>query len=83
MTRDGGRDGQQSSQGGSGVSALVVVVVTCERCGHSWQRRTVAAEQVLDCIFCGSRGRLSLGPVQVDPNGTQHAEAWLHGPRAS
>ncbi|HEV8308285.1 MAG TPA: hypothetical protein VGW35_11505 [Methylomirabilota bacterium] len=61
----------------------LIVVVTCELCGQSWQRRTVSPEQVLECIFCGSRGRLSIGPVQADLNGVQHAEARLRCRRGS
>jgi DNA-directed RNA polymerase subunit RPC12/RpoP len=64
-------------------AGTVIVVVTCELCGQAWQRRTVSAEQAIECIYCGYRGRLKLGPVQADLNGIQHAEAWLHCPRGS
>lgn len=71
-----------TAKGGTEVST-VIVVVTCELCGQSWQRRTLPVDQAVECIFCGCRGRLRVGPVQADRNGTQHAEAWLHCPRGS
>jgi len=63
--------------------AAIIVVVTCEVCGQSWQRRNATPEQAVECVFCGSRGRLQLGPVQSDRTGTLHAEARLHPARAS
>lgn len=55
----------------------VIVVVTCDLCGQSWHRGVAIAEQLMECVFCGSQGRLHLGPVQSDGNGTQHVTAWL------
>lgn len=63
--------------------AAIVVVVTCELCGQSWQRRDASPEQPVECVFCGARGRLKLGPLQRDSAGTLHAEARLHPARAS
>jgi hypothetical protein len=55
-----------------------VFIVTCGRCGQTWQRTDVSHDQPLECIFCGGQGRLRLGPPPSDPRGeSARAEAWL------
>lgn len=53
----------------------IVYVVTCAQCGQNWQRTNVADGESLECIFCGLRGRLSVGALPS--TGTLRAEAWL------
>jgi hypothetical protein len=45
------------------VMLETVYVVTCGQCGQNWQCRNVAEGQQLECIFCGLRGRLSVGAL--------------------
>ncbi|MBI3454282.1 MAG: hypothetical protein HY002_00650 [Candidatus Rokubacteria bacterium] len=61
----------------------VVFVVTCEFCGQSWHRKVATSEQVIECVFCGSLGRLRLGLTLSDGHGVQHVEAWLRCARSS
>ncbi len=60
----------------------VVFVVTCEFCGQSWQRKIATSGQVLECLFCGSQGRLRVGATLSDWHGVQHVEAWLQCARS-
>jgi hypothetical protein len=57
----------------------VVYVITCGHCGQTWRRSSLVEGQTMECIFCGRRGRLSLGAI---PNGAAsrapQVEAWLH-----
>ncbi len=55
----------------------VIVEVTCELCGQSWHRKGAKDEQLLECVFCGSLGRLRLGPMPSDDDGLRHVMAWL------
>jgi hypothetical protein len=52
-----------------------VYVVTCGQCDQSWQCRNVADGQQLECIFCGFRGRLSVGALPAGE--VRRAEARL------
>lgn len=56
-----------------------VYVITCGHCGQTWRRTSLGEGQTMECIFCGRRGRLSLGAI---PNGAAsgapQVEAWLH-----
>jgi len=47
--------------------AGIVYVVTCGQCGQTWQRSRVTEGQLMECIFCGWHGRLSIG---VSPDAT-------------
>ena len=55
----------------------IVYVVTCERCGQTWQRSRIVGGQT-ECIFCGHRGPVSFGAAP-DPasRATTRIEAWL------
>jgi uncharacterized Zn finger protein len=55
----------------------VIIQVTCELCGQSWQRKEATSEQFVECIFCGSVGRLALGPVPPERDRARHVMAWL------
>lgn len=77
MTVQHTRDAEEPRRNG----LAMVVVVTCELCGQTWQRRTAGAEQTIECVFCGCRGQLRLGPAQPDGSGTLHVEGWLHPSR--
>ena len=55
-----------------------VYVVTCGLCGQSWQRMALNEGDALDCIFCGTRGRLALGVIPAEPGAEGvRIEAWL------
>lgn len=57
-----------------------VYIVTCGLCGHSWQRRAASDDEVAECIFCGSTGRLRVGLMPSDVKGTEHVEVRLECP---
>ncbi len=56
-----------------------VFVVTCGRCGQTWQRISASNNQPLECVFCGGLGRLRLLALPSGPLGSRTArvEAWL------
>ena len=57
---------------------MIVYVVTCGRCGQTWQRTSVIEGHAIECIFCGRLGRLCIGAMPC-PTGTiiERVEAWL------
>ncbi len=56
-----------------------VFVVTCGRCGQTWQRTNGSNNQPLECVFCGGLGRLRLGALPYGPpsGSIARVEAWL------
>lgn len=55
----------------------IVYVVTCGRCGQTWQRSRIVGNQT-ECIFCGHRGPVSLGAAPSPASGaTRRIEARL------
>ena len=66
------------------VLRKMIYVITCERCGQSWQRATAQDGQVVGCIFCGCQGSLRLGvaPLDSDARGPCRIETWLRAARA-
>jgi hypothetical protein len=56
-----------------------VFIVTCGRCGQTWDRTGARPDQPIECIFCGGQGRLRLGAPPPDPPGREpvRVEAWL------
>jgi len=56
-----------------------VFVVTCGRCGQTWQRTNGSNNQPLECVFCGGLGRLRLGALPCGPpsGSIARVEAWL------
>jgi hypothetical protein len=59
-------------------TTLIVVVITCGRCGQTWQRSALVEGQTVECIFCGHHGRLSTGPTPGSTDGdARRVEAWL------
>lgn len=62
------------------VATGIVYVVTCGRCGQTWQRSRIVEDQTTECIFCAHRGRLSVGAAPGPASGeTKRVEAWLMG----
>ncbi len=58
--------------------ARTVYIITCGHCGQTWQRTSVIAGQTIECIFCGHRGRLSIGSSPDGaPSVAPRVEAWL------
>lgn len=56
----------------------IVFVVTCGRCGQTWQGVRLLEGQTMECIFCGHRGRLCTGPMLGPAAGEpRRVEAWL------
>lgn len=56
----------------------IVYVVTCGQCGQTWQRTSANEGQTMECIFCGQRGRFSIGArPEVAPPSAPRVEAWL------
>ena len=59
-------------------SPVIVFVVTCGRCGQTWQRSALVDGQIVECIFCGHHSRLSAGPMPGPTVGdVRRVEAWL------
>lgn len=52
-------------------------VVTCGLCGQTWQLTRASDREVYECLFCGIRGALHLGPRQTQAGEQQWVEAWL------
>lgn len=52
-----------------------VYKITCTLCGQSWQQSEARSGESVQCLFCGSRGRLQVGPRC--PDGAAHIEARL------
>ncbi len=52
-------------------------VVTCGLCGQTWQLGKASDHEIRECLFCGIRGALRLGPRQAEVEGAQWVEAWL------
>lgn len=55
-------------------SDRVIYAITCGLCGQSWQTRAATDGQVIQCLFCGSKGQLRVG---ADWKGVQRVEVWL------
>lgn len=56
----------------------VIYVVTCGHCGQTWQVTSAVDGQTVECLFCGQRGRLSLGALpDTVPGGPPRVEARL------
>jgi hypothetical protein len=45
--------------------AGIVYVVTCGPCGQTFQRKSVIEGHPMECIFCGRRGRVTVGAVPL------------------
>ncbi|HEV8573809.1 MAG TPA: hypothetical protein VGR43_03785 [Dehalococcoidia bacterium] len=55
-----------------------VDIVTCGQCGQRWQRASGGEGRTIECIFCGRRGRLSIGAdADLAPSSPRRVEAWL------
>lgn len=56
----------------------LVYVVTCGQCGQTWQRTSVVEGQMIECMFCGRRGRLRIGAMPGPASGgARRVETWL------
>lgn len=55
-----------------------IYIVTCAQCRQTWQRASGAEGRTIECIFCGQRGRLSIGTnADLTPSSPRRVEAWL------
>jgi hypothetical protein len=59
----------------------VIYEVTCEACGQRWQQTKALEGELSACLFCGSEGRLRLGPAPLDAGRTSHVEVVLEAGR--
>lgn len=59
----------------------MIYSITCGLCGQIWQQTTASEGQVAECLFCGSRGRLCMGPLPPEFEGVPHVEVRLDSPR--
>jgi len=57
-----------------------VYVVTCGTCGQTWQCTTARTGDASECVFCGARGWIRLGPSSTEDEARQRIQAWLEPP---
>lgn len=62
-------------------NAALIYGITCALCGQRWQQRAARPNEALQCPFCGTLGRLKLGPLPPEPKPDAHVEAWLDSGR--
>lgn len=60
-----------------GWGAALTYIVTCGVCGQTWEVRSASDREIRDCLYCGMRGALRLGPRQIQAGEQQLVEAWL------
>lgn len=57
--------------------AEVIYDVTCESCGQRWQQTSAREGDAAACLFCGSEGRLHLGPTPPETGTVARVEVSL------
>lgn len=60
-----------------GSGAALTYIVTCGFCGQTWRVGRASDREVRDCLFCGRRGALRLGPRQIQARDQQLVAARL------
>jgi hypothetical protein len=57
-----------------------IYIVTCGTCGQTWQRTHARMGDASECVFCGARGWIRLGPPSAEEQDQQRIHAWLEPP---
>lgn len=66
-----------SGVGGNRTIGERVYRVTCGLCGQNWLQNSAADDQAVQCMFCGSVGRLRVGGLPPILTGASHVEVRL------
>jgi len=57
-----------------------IYIVTCGRCGQTWQRTSARMGDASECVFCGAHGWIRLGSPGAEEQDQQRIQAWLEPP---